>query len=127
VIPIFLRELEAIFSWLLTASSQASVLALLVGLLQMVLRSRLNPRWRYALWLLVMARLLLPVLPESALSLFQFAPKPPAQLATTVALPGSRFLPASLIPHRPTRDRRSGPTTRFPLSPCSRSSGWVAR
>jgi beta-lactamase regulating signal transducer with metallopeptidase domain len=87
VIPIFLRELETVFGWLLTASWQASVLALLVLLLQTILRGRLNPRWRYALWLLVIVRLLLPVQPESALSLFQFAPTPPAPLVTTVTEP----------------------------------------
>jgi hypothetical protein len=74
----FLRELEAVFAWLLTASWQASVLALFVFSIQGIFGSRLNPRWRYALWLLVLVRLVLPALPESALSLFQFAPPPPA-------------------------------------------------
>ena len=96
MIPIFLRELEAIFGWLLTASWQASVLALLVLLLQTVLRGRLNPRWRYALWLLVVVRLLLPVLPVSALSLFQVAPQPPPSLVAPVMEP--IFAPAVAWP-----------------------------
>jgi ankyrin repeat protein/beta-lactamase regulating signal transducer with metallopeptidase domain len=83
----FLRELEEIFAWLLTASWQASVLALFVLLIQKTLGSRLNPRWRYALWLLVLVRLVLPALPESALSLFQFAPPPPARLVTPLTEP----------------------------------------
>ena len=87
MIAVFLRDLEQVFGWLLTASWQASELALLVLLLQWVLRARLNPRWRYALWLLVLVRLLLPALPESALSLFQFAPPPPAAFAHSVSEP----------------------------------------
>ena len=87
MIPVFLHNLEALFDWLLAASWQASVLALLVLGLQRVLRGRLNPRWRYALWLLVLARLVLPALPESALSLFQFAPPPPAALEVSVTEP----------------------------------------
>lgn len=83
----FVRELEQVFGWLLAASWQASVLALFVLVIQRMLGSRLNPRWRYALWLLVLLRLVLPVQPESALSLFQFAPPPPAQLVTTVTEP----------------------------------------
>jgi bla regulator protein blaR1 len=83
----FVRELEQVFGWLLSASWQASALALFVLVIQRVLSSRLNPRWRYALWLLVLLRLVLPVQPESALSLFQFAPPPPAQLVTTVTEP----------------------------------------
>ena len=79
-----LGYLEAIFGWLLAASWQAAVLALLVLLVQTLLRNRLNPRWRYALWLLVLARLLLPALPESTLSLFQFAPPPPPALIAPV-------------------------------------------
>jgi beta-lactamase regulating signal transducer with metallopeptidase domain len=83
----FLRTLESVFSWLLEASWQASILAALVVLLQLALRGRLNPRWRHALWLLVIARLILPVLPESALSLFQFAPPPPPVITRTVTEP----------------------------------------
>jgi beta-lactamase regulating signal transducer with metallopeptidase domain/ankyrin repeat protein len=83
----FLRELEQLFGWLLAASWQASVLALFVLVIQRILGSRLNPRWRYALWMLVILRLVLPVLPESTLSLFQFAPTPPAQLMKPVTEP----------------------------------------
>jgi beta-lactamase regulating signal transducer with metallopeptidase domain len=82
-----LQLLEAIFGWLLAASWQASALALVVLLIQAIAGARLNPRWRYALWLLVLIRLVLPVLPESALSLFQFAPPPPPALTDTVTEP----------------------------------------
>ena len=87
MISSFLFALESAFSWLLTASWQASVLVALVLFLQSTLRSRLNPRWYHALWLLVVARLLLPALPESALSLFQFTPQPPPAFIQPVTEP----------------------------------------
>ena len=93
---LLLHPLETLFSWLLTASWQASVLALLVLVTQRLLRSRLNPRWRYALWLLVLLRLILPALPESAFSLFQFAPPTPPAFANSVTQP--LFVPASTPP-----------------------------
>lgn len=97
-----LQGLESVFGWLLEASWQASVLALLVLFLQRALGARLNPRWRYALWLLVLLRLVLPVLPESALSLFQFAPQPPAAFTAPVIEPlfasESHLPPSTAIP-----------------------------
>jgi beta-lactamase regulating signal transducer with metallopeptidase domain len=65
-----LHSLESILFGVFEASWQASILALLVVLLQKTLRSRLNPRWSYALWLVVLLRLALPIVPESPVSLF---------------------------------------------------------
>ena len=87
MIALLLSGLESVFRWLLEASWQASVLVALVLLVQMALRGRLNPRWHHALWLLVVARLLLPTLPASALSLFQFAPPPPVMVTQAVTEP----------------------------------------
>jgi beta-lactamase regulating signal transducer with metallopeptidase domain/ankyrin repeat protein len=94
-----LSALEAAFGWVWEASWQASVLAGLVLFLQAAFRAKLNPRWRYALWLLVLVRLVLPVLPESALSLFQFAPAPPVSFVAPVTEP--LFAPM-LSPPSPT-------------------------
>jgi len=93
MIDAFLRGLESIFAWLIEASWQASVLVALVLLLHLILRSRLNPRWHHTLWLLVIARLLLPYLPESAFSIFQFAPSPPPVVTETVTAPIFNALP----------------------------------
>jgi beta-lactamase regulating signal transducer with metallopeptidase domain len=104
----FLRGLESVFGWLLEASWQASVLVALVLLLQVMLRGRLNPRWHHALWLLVVLRLLLPVLPESALSLFQFTPHalPALTLSVTepifVAIPVQAAFPLPVETPAPT-------------------------
>jgi len=82
-----MTTLESLFSWILTTTWQASVLAILVLFTQGALGSRLNPRWRHALWLLVILRLVLPDLPESALSLFRYAPAAPLNLPETIPAP----------------------------------------
>ena len=48
------------WSWLLRTSAQVSVLVLLVFACQWLWRKKLSPRWRFALWWVVLARLLLP-------------------------------------------------------------------
>jgi beta-lactamase regulating signal transducer with metallopeptidase domain/uncharacterized GH25 family protein len=63
-------ELRMYLEWLLNHSLQAGVLVLLVLLLQWVFRRQLTNRWRFALWWIVLARLLLPFNPESTISLF---------------------------------------------------------
>lgn len=52
------------------ATWQASVLAMVVLLVQRTLHRRLDGRARFALWSIVLLRLLLPVLPESRWSIF---------------------------------------------------------
>ena len=64
---------ESFLPWLWRASWQASLLTVLVLLVQWIFQSRLGPKWRYALWSLVVIRLLLPATPRSPLSLFNYA------------------------------------------------------
>src|ERR1019366_3147170 len=66
-----LSFLETVSVWLAHASWQAAVLGLLVFLLSWALRGRLEARWRFCLWLVVLARLALPVAPPAPWSLFQ--------------------------------------------------------
>ena len=61
--------LDFFFQWLLAASLRASLLALAVLILQLVLRRCLPARWRHALWLPVVVVLIAPVLPASRWSL----------------------------------------------------------
>jgi beta-lactamase regulating signal transducer with metallopeptidase domain len=65
-------HLSPVMHWLLRASWQASVMIVLVFVLQWVFRRQLSPRWRYRLWFLVLVRLVLPMSPPSALSLFNY-------------------------------------------------------
>ena len=59
---------------LLKASWQAAVIILLVLAVQYTLARRWNPRWRHALWWLVLARLALPATMASPISLFNLSP-----------------------------------------------------
>jgi beta-lactamase regulating signal transducer with metallopeptidase domain len=80
--------LTTVAQWLLRASWQAAILALLVLIITWLARSRLSARMRYNLWMLVVLRLILPALPSSPLSihnLFALPEKPiPIALATPV-------------------------------------------
>ena len=88
--------------WLLGHSFQAAVLVLFVLLAQWIFRRQLSSRWRFALWWLVIARLLLPFSPESALSLYNvFRPTAvPLTVAASpvpiVSVPSAIALPAAL-------------------------------
>jgi beta-lactamase regulating signal transducer with metallopeptidase domain/5-hydroxyisourate hydrolase-like protein (transthyretin family) len=66
-----LSFLETVSVWLAHASWQAAVLGLLVFLVSRALRGRLEARWRFCLWLVVLARLALPVTPSAPWSLFR--------------------------------------------------------
>src|SRR5687767_13240954 len=61
---------ETLLATLWRASWQAALIALVLLVLQWLLRDRLAARWRHALWLLVFARLAMPVLPASPTSAF---------------------------------------------------------
>ena len=68
--------------WLISVSWQVAVLALAVVLITRALGSRCPPGVHYALWLVVVARLVLPPLPELAIGLT------PRAVATTESSPG---------------------------------------
>jgi beta-lactamase regulating signal transducer with metallopeptidase domain len=59
---------------LLEISAEAAVLVFIILLVQRIFRDRLSASWRYALWFVVLCKLLLPVAPPSPLSLFNLAP-----------------------------------------------------
>ncbi len=69
-----LAQAGPLFDWLVRSTIQASVLILLILAFRMATRGRLRARWHYLLWLLVVARMLLPWAPESGLSLYNWAP-----------------------------------------------------
>ncbi len=58
-------------------SGQASILIVVVLAIQWLLSSRIPAAWRYALWLPVILRLLLPITPESRFSLFNLFARTP--------------------------------------------------
>ncbi|MGG4340792.1 M56 family metallopeptidase [Paenibacillus lautus] len=58
------------FGWVIRGSFMASILIVLVLILQFLLRNKIEARWKYWIWLPVAIRLLLPWAPESSLSLY---------------------------------------------------------
>ncbi len=84
---------------LLQASVQAGLLALFLLLFDGVLARRLAPRWRYGLWLLVLLRLLLPVVPNNPAGVVHPSawmwPQGPAAQATE---PSDRASAATIAP-----------------------------
>jgi len=64
--------LPSVFAWTWETSLATVVLIGLVLLLQFALQKFLTPRWRYALWLLVVVRLLMPAVPSSRYSVFNW-------------------------------------------------------
>ncbi|GAB6991139.1 M56 family metallopeptidase [Paenibacillus pini] len=62
--------LSNVFMWFCYSSFMAGAVALLVMLVQTLLKRRLSPRIRYLLWFVVVLRLVMPILPSSHLSMF---------------------------------------------------------
>lgn len=60
------------FDWIWQTSVMAAILIVLIFMVKWLLKGRLNIRWQYSLWLLLIIRLLLPWAPESPLSIYQF-------------------------------------------------------
>jgi beta-lactamase regulating signal transducer with metallopeptidase domain len=92
-------------NWLLNHSLQAGALVLLVLAVQWIFRRKLTNRWRFALWWIVLARLLLPFNPPSAVSVFNFLrpavhveqlrqPAPAVVAAPATHFPDGNFTPA---------------------------------
>ena len=108
-------------SWLWRASWQASILALLVLAMQWFLRARLSPGWRFALWWLVLARLILPVAPPCAWSVYNLAREPRLAEDPMMADPFAVIQPVTRVPVSRSADLRTLATGRSsaasPLSP----------
>jgi bla regulator protein BlaR1 len=67
-------------------SGQASVLIVIILVLQWAFQRRLSPRARAALWLLVVVRLLLPISLSSYTSIFNLLPHPDSEPAPKMAI-----------------------------------------
>ena len=62
-----------IFNWVLRASLYSVVVVFIIVLTQKLTRRVLSARWRYALWLVLLARLALPAGMETSWSLWNLA------------------------------------------------------
>jgi len=83
-----LAFLEPMFRWVLRTSGEATVIVGLILAIQVLLRNRLAPRWRYSLWLVLVVRLVLPWMPESPASVFNLFRYVPSH---KIAAPVNRY------------------------------------
>jgi len=63
-------QLWPFFEWLLRTTVQASLLIFLIVLVQLMLRGKLDVRWHYFLWIVLLIRLVMPWAPESRISIY---------------------------------------------------------
>jgi beta-lactamase regulating signal transducer with metallopeptidase domain len=109
-----MQSLFSHFPDLLKMSAQASILIVLVLAAQWICGRRLQPRWRCALWLLVLLRLALPWTIPS-----------PASLFNVVKLPAAAQ-PAPAEPNRgPMIDRPVSQSAHIPVTAASAKKQWL--
>lgn len=65
---------QPFFDWLLQTTLSASVVICLILVAQRVLSGKLGPRWRHALWLVLLIRLVLPGIFPSQINLLSLVP-----------------------------------------------------
>ena len=107
---------ERLFAWLLQTTWQAAVIALLILVAQFLLRERLSPGWRYGLWFLLVARLLMPMTPSSTVSVFNLAKWHKPQTAATEPdlLPVAPNAAPAQKREEPLKFERTEPAVAFP-------------
>jgi beta-lactamase regulating signal transducer with metallopeptidase domain len=113
---------DPFLAWLWRTSCQASLVIVVVLVAQWLLRNHLAPRWRHALWLLVLLRLALPGSVESPFSLFNWArlpsPAPAVESSNAPIVPESDSPAEEWVEAGATQ-----PTQPAPPAPAPRS-GW---
>jgi beta-lactamase regulating signal transducer with metallopeptidase domain len=70
--------LLTLLGWLVDATMKGSVAILLIASAQRLIGRRVGARWRHALWLVVVLRLVVPIAPSSSWSIFNLLPTHPA-------------------------------------------------
>lgn len=68
----FIDSVEVLAVWTASNSWRAVVLVALVLVVQRLTRGRVSPRWHYALWFVVIVRLIMPAGVQSGLSVFNW-------------------------------------------------------
>ena len=67
-------ELELVFNWVIKSSIMASIMAGLILLVKYALRNKLDVKWQYAIWMLLIIRLLIPYDIQSPWSIYSLLP-----------------------------------------------------
>lgn len=109
-----MNTIEPLFDWLLATTLRASVLAVAIVSMQLLLRRWLPPQWRYAFWLPLLLVLTLPVLPTVP---FGILPKKAPALVETA--------PPIEIAENSATDPAAAPATAAPLGTTAKVSPWA--
>jgi beta-lactamase regulating signal transducer with metallopeptidase domain len=80
-----MNSIDTVFEWLLAATLRASALTVVILGIRFVLRRWLPATWRHALWLPMLAVLVLPVLPEAPFALVSRTTPQPAPVVVEMA------------------------------------------
>ncbi|MCU7393083.1 M56 family metallopeptidase [Bacillus sp. ST24] len=67
--------LSSIFNWIIETSILGSILVLFILCIRALFKKWLTPRWQYALWIILIIRLILPYFPESSFSIYPILSK----------------------------------------------------
>ena len=69
-----MEHLIVFYKWVLYLSFSASVLILFALFIRKLLKKKLKLQIQYAIWILILIRLVIPVLPQSSFSIFNVVP-----------------------------------------------------
>ena len=72
--------MERVFAVILETSAYGALVGLAILLSKKLLKNRLNGKWHFLLWALLLVKLVFPFGPESAFSLFNIVPAVPTQV-----------------------------------------------
>ena len=75
IVHLLTEGVPSFLLWLGKTSLMASVVVIVILGIKTLLRDRLPVKWQYALWLVLIMRLILPWAPESSFSLYNLFPK----------------------------------------------------
>ncbi|MCT4621074.1 MAG: peptidoglycan DD-metalloendopeptidase family protein [Marinisporobacter sp.] len=77
------RKMEMFFKWVISTSIKGSILIGWILFMKWVVKNKVGARWHYYVWFLALIRLIMPVAPQSEISIFNlFAMHPKAELMT---------------------------------------------
>ncbi len=72
--------MESIFKTILVTSLYASIVGICISIIKTILRNRINPKWHYIIWLILVLKLVIPFGPGSIISLFNTVPQVPQNI-----------------------------------------------
>ena len=83
--------MPAIFRLIIITSLYASITGMVIIALKALLRNRINPRWHYIIWSILVLKLLIPYGPESSASIYTVIPRIPRYFEAVRASGQSNF------------------------------------